>query len=187
MADVFLEYADTAAVNKYFSQKRLKKLARLKNPKAAALSAAAERALIRAVRAYFPNVPLPVEYDYTDSGKPYLIGNKAYISLSHSGDIAVCAISENEVGVDIQKISDYDKRLADRFFCREERDYINAADNEKYAFYEIWTRKEARVKLTGEGIGTDFAEINCLDESEYIYTVSSCENGKYVMCICEHR
>ena len=37
-------------------------------------------------------------------GKPFLAGNPAFISLSHSGDYAACAIAPVPVGVDIQRI-----------------------------------------------------------------------------------
>ena len=46
---------------------------------------------------------------YGEHGKPYsegltYNGKSVYFNLSRSGNIAVCAVAQNEVGVDVQKI-----------------------------------------------------------------------------------
>ena len=47
----------------------------------------------------------PVETDYTYGrlGKPYFKNLPWYFSMSHSGEYVFCAVSEREVGADIQK------------------------------------------------------------------------------------
>lgn len=102
------------------------------------------------------NGPLDLKMYYKGNGKPYLQDYPLYFNLSHSGNYVVCAVSTQEVGVDIQEYKKADvKRLARRFFSGEEQSILMACANEKEQnelFYQLWTRKEAYGKLTGEGI-----------------------------------
>ena len=100
--------------------------------------------------------PLDLELYYGEKGKPYLRDYPFYFNLSHSGNYVACALSRQEVGVDIQqyKRTDID-RLAERFFSTEEKKALKACHDWKereQLFYQLWTRKEAYGKLTGEGI-----------------------------------
>ena len=100
--------------------------------------------------------PLDLEMYYGGKGKPYLRDYPFYFNLSHSGSYVVCALSKQEVGVDIQqyKRTDID-RLAERFYSSEEKKALKACHDRKeqeQLFYQLWTRKEAYGKLTGEGI-----------------------------------
>lgn len=88
-------------------------------------------------------------------GKPYLEGNPLYFNLSHSGDYALCAISSAPVGCDIEASATPDLRLAQRFFCPEENQWIQAGQNkaqQDHRFYRLWTLKESFVKATGQGL-----------------------------------
>ncbi|MCH5344806.1 MAG: 4'-phosphopantetheinyl transferase superfamily protein [Acetatifactor sp.] len=107
-----------------------------------------------------PGVPIPVRYTYGTKGKPYLQAREnlpeMFFNLSHSGDYVICAVSEREVGADIQKMQmQGTERLANRFFSEEERKLLQSCDSSEHRleiFYRLWTRKEAYGKLTGEGI-----------------------------------
>lgn len=100
--------------------------------------------------------PLDLELYYGEKGKPYLKDSPFYFNLSHSGSYVVCALSGQEVGVDIQQYKRTDiVRLADRFYSAEEKEAMKACHDRKereQLFYQLWTRKEAYGKLTGEGI-----------------------------------
>lgn len=104
--------------------------------------------------------PISVRYTYGAKGKPYLQTkenlSEMFFNLSHSGDYVICAVSEREVGADIQKMQmQGTKRLANRFFSEEERKLLQSCDRSEHRlelFYRLWTRKEAYGKLTGEGI-----------------------------------
>lgn len=95
-------------------------------------------------------------YRYGKNGKPYLADYPFQFNLSHSGDYVFCGVSEQEIGVDIQKIQgDNMLRLAKRFFAGPECQALEAcgdADLCRRMFFRMWTRKEAYGKLTGEGI-----------------------------------
>lgn len=100
--------------------------------------------------------PLDLKFNYGRNGKPYLQDYPFYFNLSHSGEYVFGAISDREVGVDIQQFRPVDEvRLARRFFSEEEQNALEKCFNreeQRKLFYRLWTRKEAYGKLTGEGI-----------------------------------
>jgi len=95
-------------------------------------------------------------------GKPGLAGDHSHsgleFNLSHSDDLALVALSNRSpVGIDVEKVrslDDFDD-LVSRFFSRRETAlFLALPDLEKpAAFFNLWTRKEAWLKATGEGIG----------------------------------
>lgn len=94
--------------------------------------------------------PSAVKIFRTPLGKPYAEG--AFFSVSHSGALVVCAAGLQPVGVDAEQIRPFDSALAERFFTAEEQEELAAAEDKTACFWQIWTGKEALVKLTGEGV-----------------------------------
>lgn len=87
------------------------------------------------------------------NGKPEC--NGIYFNLSHSLDMVLCAVSENPVGCDIEKVTDAPMEIARRVFCEKERGYIDAAqsvEERNHRFFRLWTMKESYMKMTGEGM-----------------------------------
>jgi len=89
-----------------------------------------------------------------ESGKPYVSGVPIHFNISHSGDFVVCAISEQSIGIDIEKIVEVDLTLATRYFCRCEYDDLLAQDknNRHDYFFSLWTLKESYIKWLGGGM-----------------------------------
>ncbi|WP_066874814.1 4'-phosphopantetheinyl transferase family protein [Clostridium mediterraneense] len=90
-------------------------------------------------------------------GKPRIIElEDFYFNLSHSGSYIVAAISDSEVGIDIEEMQEFQdfKEIAENFFSKEEVTYILEGTKEETVdrFYEIWTLKEAYVKFKGKGL-----------------------------------
>ncbi|MDO4978862.1 MAG: 4'-phosphopantetheinyl transferase superfamily protein [Candidatus Saccharibacteria bacterium] len=81
-------------------------------------------------------------------GKPYLKGNPVFFSISHSGPYTICAISDQEIGIDLEENVIRD-RIVDRFFTTKEQDSVK---NNPDSFAEIWTLKEAYSKYLGTGL-----------------------------------
>lgn len=134
---------------------------------------------------------------YNEQGKPYFTDRPDInFSLSHSGNIVMCAISENPVGCDVQQIGrndKYIKRIADRFFGRCENEYLNSlAENEKDdAFYRIWTIKESYVKALGDGLSKDFSSFDvrlskegCMIEDDVFYCHEIDYDSDYKLAYC---
>lgn len=114
----------------------------------------------------FQNIP----FSFHSQGKPFF---KEYpdfhFNISHSTDYVVVGISDNELGVDIERIREYKKSIAERFLHPEEFQFLESldADKQSFAFSSIWNLKESYVKYTGEGIANTFKEfaIDCKDNS----------------------
>ena len=102
-----------------------------------------------------------IQFRYSTNGKPELEANlnprALQFNVSHSADLAAIAIgSEHRLGVDLEKIRvDVDiVSLSKRFFSLRERAEIQALPEHLRvsAFFACWTRKEAFLKATGEGL-----------------------------------
>ncbi|MBR3508177.1 MAG: 4'-phosphopantetheinyl transferase superfamily protein [Lachnospiraceae bacterium] len=107
---------------------------------------------------------LPVEhqqalhYRYGKNGKPYWVELPYYFSLSHSGDLVALAVSGQEIGLDVQKVTGTDwKKLAGRFFAQEEQRELEklceiSEELGRKEFFRLWCQKESYGKMTGEGL-----------------------------------
>lgn len=87
-------------------------------------------------------------------GKPYIPNVPVHFNISHSEDWVVCAISNQNVGIDIECIKDINTNIALHFFSREENDFLHNNEGTKKldSFYDIWTLKESYIKWTGLGL-----------------------------------
>ncbi len=94
------------------------------------------------------------DIEYADSGKGYIKGyENIFYNISHSGVYSVCALSDREIGVDIQEIRDINENVARRFFSEKDNEFINSdLSDKKDRFIKVWTVKESFAKLTGRGI-----------------------------------
>lgn len=106
----------------------------------------------------FIPVSLPLAdltYTVDDYGKPSL-SNAVYFSLSHTKTAIAVAIDHAPVGIDVETIVSpariSDRHFLDRTMSPAEQQQIAAADDPCLAFTELWTKKEALVKLLGTGI-----------------------------------
>ncbi len=117
-----------------------------------------------------------------ENGKPFLDFCK--LSLSHSGDMAVCAISSNDVGIDIEKIRDITPRNKYKLYTHDENYYVNKCDdNKNIRFLEVWTRKEALLKCSGI-IGERLSKQSVLENNSNYVFKTEILNG-YVLSSCE--
>lgn len=62
-----------------------------------------------------------IVFEYSEKGKPYVKGLPVYFNISHSGDYAVCAVSDCEIGIDIEKIKPVNMRAAEKFATDDEK------------------------------------------------------------------
>ena len=122
----------------------------------------ASRALLRTILAsYLATDPASLSFCYSKKEKPSLETARAdsdvTFNVSHSGGIALFAFTRRrEIGVDVERVRrDFDlEAIARRFFSAHEQRQLAAAPDEKRfeAFFRCWTRKEAYIKATGEGL-----------------------------------
>lgn len=119
--------------------------------KAAQMSLAAQ-VLLRYAAAQVMHIPMrDVQITYSENGKPQL-QNGWHCSLSHTGDLCICAVCRRAVGLDAERARAYSEQVAEKYFSPQEKVFLRNAENKQRAFFEIWTKHESYVKLTGEGL-----------------------------------
>ena len=122
----------------------------------------ASHGFLHAVLAYYIDTPAEdIQFSHGEKGKPYILEEQnpqnIQFNLSHSNSMAVLAVCKNQqLGVDIEfkeKKADW-QGIIKRFYTQNEQDAIFklAEDSQKDAFFQVWTRKEAHMKVTGKGM-----------------------------------
>lgn len=105
--------------------------------------------------------PAQIQFSYRPRGKPELanteIKQNLNFNLSHSQGLALYAVSRSQtVGIDLEYTRSMPdaEQLAKRFFSASEYQVIRTLPDEQKqtAFFNAWTRKEAYLKATGEGL-----------------------------------
>lgn len=111
----------------------------------------------------------PEKITYGAEGKPQ--AERVHFNLSHSGNLVICAVSEKaEVGCDIEKTEQKTQGVAERFFHRNEVEYLQKFQGQERneMFFRLWTWKESYIKMTGEGLHLPLREFEILPEGERI-------------------
>ena len=104
--------------------------------------------------------PSALTFRYTERGKPELTvagEGQLRFNVSHSDALALIALTRSHaVGVDLERIRPvtYVREIADRFFTDRESAALALLPEAEQttAFFNLWTRKEAWLKATGDGI-----------------------------------
>lgn len=120
----------------------------------------AARGLLRGLLGrYCEREPSTLRFAYGPRGKPSLLAPAGSLrfNLSHSGGLALFAfVREVELGVDLEQERPVPEAasIAERYFSRRENaDLRSLAEPERSrAFFRCWTRKEAFIKATGDGL-----------------------------------
>ena len=115
-----------------------------------------------------------------DNGKPYIENCPIHFNISHCENTLVYAFSEEEIGIDIEKIRPISLSVAKRFFSLDEQKYVFGQPLNEYnsensntpeileRFYRIYTLKEAICKKSGIGI-KGLREANALPFLDYSF------------------
>ncbi len=137
---------------------------------------------------------------YGPHGKPFFPDYPdIHFNLSHSGDYCLAALSAGgsagghvgltgaeagsgiEVGCDVQERRENGRNdsIARRFFTPEERSALSNGSD----FASIWARKEAFLKLTGDGVARDMSSFSVEGSAAAARFFDHPIPG-YGMCIC---
>ena len=102
----------------------------------------------------------PPLFTYSEHGKPALADHpEIFFNLSHCREAAICVVSNSPVGVDIERIRPLKDSLVSHTMNEQEQVLIAQASRPDIAFIQLWTRKEAILKLTGEGIHNNMRDV----------------------------
>lgn len=101
-------------------------------------------------------------------GKTYISNyENIYFNLSHSGKIVACAISDMEVGVDVEyNDPTIDLNIAKHYFFNTEYENILQSENPSDEFFKYWVLKESYMKYTGLGFNLDLDSFEIVIDDE---------------------
>lgn len=113
-------------------------------------------ALVRfALKKYWNLTSEDYRIDRGEKGKPFIVGvENVFFNISHSGDYVVCAVSDREIGIDIEKRAKARMEVAGRFFHGEEVAQLKMLEEDKQdqLFFNYWSVKESFLKYIGTGL-----------------------------------
>lgn len=107
---------------------------------------------------YLDAAPETLVFDKSEHGKPFLcdIDTPLHYNLTHSNNLAMLSVSPHETGIDVEYLDRKNQwqGIIRRFFTPTEQEAIFALPEarQRETFFQVWTRKEAHMKVTGEGL-----------------------------------
>lgn len=129
------------------------------------------------------NSPELIEFHSLANKKPSAEGIE--FNISHSKNIILVAVSNLPVGIDIEIINqDFDYHpLVKACFSNEEQFIIRSPQT----FYQMWTRKEALLKATGEGLVNEIRAVHCMNSTisrkGNHYDIKTISMGQYIFSV----
>ena len=130
------------------------------------------RSFMKRTLARYLGIPVAsLTLDVDPNGKPHIApdlpGSDLSFNLSHSGELALLAVSQGiPLGIDLEHIHPIDRleRLIARCMTREESHSLRSSSDQELldGFFRLWTRKEAFLKGLGSGLSRDPAHTSVL-------------------------
>lgn len=127
-----------------------------------------------------------LKFSINDYGKPFLIGNPhIHFNVSHTGCYVACSVADRPVGIDIELIKSTEQKIAERFYTADEAEYIATGEYE-CRFYEVWTKKESRIKWEGKGLHKPLTSFSVFtsDECAQITYHKIFQNNQAICYVC---
>ena len=172
---------DLQAALEEISEQRREQALKFKYEQGQRLCVLAYLLLKQALREGYGIIENPV-FEYNEHGKPSIVGHpEIFFNLSHCKEAAICVVSDQPVGVDVEGIREYKESLVNYTMNDEEIAQIKSAENPASTFIRLWTMKEATTKLIGTGISNDMKTV--LDTTKYRYT--TVDRQRYIYTVCE--
>lgn len=134
----------------------------------------------------------------SEMGKPSLAEYPdVHYNVTHSDGITACKVSENECGIDAERVRAFRPNVIKRTFSENEKALMETAPDEEknLLFFRLWTLKEAYVKAMGIGVSypMNTAEFS-FDGSEirtniegYSFKQYILSDGEFVVSVCEKK
>jgi 4'-phosphopantetheinyl transferase len=158
------------------------------------------RGAIRSILEKYLNQPASlIKFKEETNKKPYLINsgkNNLFYNISYAADWILLAVANSEIGVDAELIKhNFDFRgIIYKNFSGDEVNYIINYKIPADHFFLLWTRKEALIKATGQGLNDHLKLMPVLDgthlvQSDIISSINDWEihsfkiNDQYIASI----
>jgi 4'-phosphopantetheinyl transferase len=148
------------------------------------------RGALRIILSKYLNIPeKDIHISNTKFGRPY-VDEKHEITwlnfnLSHSNMLAIYAVTRSrDIGIDIEYVRQMEDAngIVQRFFSEEEISLFNSMpeDGKTWAFFKLWTRKEAYIKALGLGLQmplNEFTAVSTLEEEQFLLENSNAKKN----------
>ena len=100
------------------------------------------------------------EFQYSEHGKPSLAAYPhMFFNISHCKHAVACVVGSVPVGIDVESLGRYHDDVARYSMSDDEMQLIHSDSDADLAFTRLWTRKEALLKLTGEGVSNNMHHV----------------------------
>lgn len=144
--------------------KKQKRVTTYKNNKDKKRTLAGEMLARQMISTYCNVAPEEISFEYGLYGKPNAKYLDVEFNISHSDEMAVCAISDNPIGIDVEMIRPIGTNILRKLCTDVDLEYIfgngtitnnlpsDFDEQQLHRFYEVWTAKEAYFKCVGIGI-----------------------------------
>ena len=124
-------------------------------------------------------------FEYGPKGKPFLKDHPdVHFNLSHCREAVICVTNDSPVGVDIECVSAYDEEVARYAMNDDELEQIHRSPRPDVAFTHLWTRKEAVLKRSGQGLTNQAALRDLLRTNSLPLLTVESPDLRYVYSIC---
>lgn len=145
---------------------------------AAEYSKLAKKFLIKKICENYKLSPEDIVLLKTENGKPYIKDHPdIHFNISHTNGAIAVAFSDSPIGVDVEKIRDFNLKITERFFTPYEKKHLFCkTPDTKRSFFEIWTKKEAYIKR----YGLTLSQLKSTD-TKHIHTF---QRGKFILSVC---
>ncbi len=141
----------------FLSEQRLEKINSISNEKVREEKACSYALLRYALFREYGVAEAPV-FSYGEREKPYLKDYpEIFFSLSHADGYSACAVSDEEIGIDIQDMRPLKVDISCKICTSEELSRLEGGSSDEIC--RLWCMKESYGKLTGKGFGEGFHRI----------------------------
>lgn len=120
--------------------------------------------------------------------KPEVLDASFEFNISHSHSLSLCAVGSGacqRIGVDIERI-DRERKvelISKRFFTEAEKEILAEDGNSCERFFLLWSAKEARAKMSGEGLSRLLAMEDIVESCVVRSFFVEYNDEKYVLCV----
>jgi len=102
--------------------------------------------------------------NFSTNGKPYLDNGK-FISISHTQNIVLCAVSTKMIGIDIEKTFVYNDKIANYIANDIEYNKLLKSKNKDKMLSSLWTKKESYIKCYDLNLSYSMKNIDTINSN----------------------
>lgn len=129
-----------------------------------------------------------IRYFVGKNGRPELEGGSGWdFNISHTEQLSIVGISEKRLGIDVERVRTFSSKVVKKYYSEGEQLEVYGTQEElrNRIICEIWTRKEAHCKYTGEGICRESLYWDSVKQLRMCeYTIKSFYFNNCVITVC---